>query len=520
MKTTKTKPKKSSKPLPKAAAKAAARKAAKPAAKSAAKPVAKAKAAKAAAKAAPKAAAKVAPKSAAMPAPQAVPKAAAKPAAKVAAAAPVTSLHLTPLVDGTPAAIAQLEKLRERGRGTADADSKVRSILDAVRDQGDSAVARFTKEFDGVSLTPAKFKVTAKDIAAARRRLPKPLLEALETAHERIYEFHSREREHSFEKHEKGINTALGVAPLARVGVYVPGGKAAYPSSVLMNIVPAKIAGVEDITVVTPPSSGGVSDAILAAASIAGATRVLSIGGAQAIGALAYGTKTIGRVDKIVGPGNTYVATAKRMVFGEVAIDMVAGPSEVLIIADATADPEWVAADMLAQAEHDELAASICITTSRVHAAAIALAVERQCRELSRATIAARSLESFGTILVAKTIERAAELSNEIAPEHLEVITRAPRQLLPLLKNAGAIFLGAFTTEALGDYVAGPNHVLPTGGAARFGSPLGVYDFVKRTSIIEVDRGGLERLAPTVLELARAEGLEAHAKAVMRRLKN
>jgi histidinol dehydrogenase len=311
----------------------------------------------------------------------------------------------------------------------------------------------------------------------------------------------------------------MRLSPLARAGVYVPGGKAAYPSSVLMNIVPAKVAGVGEITVVTPPSKAGIQDAVLAAASIAGATRVLRIGGAQAVGALAYGTKTVARVDKIVGPGNIFVATAKRLVFGEVDIDMVAGPSEVLIIADGSANPEWVAADMLAQAEHDELAASICITTSLEHARAVAVELSRQCAELSRATIAARSLERFGTILVAASLERACELANEIAPEHLEVFTKSPRKLLPLLRNAGAIFLGALTTESIGDYAAGPNHVLPTGGAARFSSPLGVYDFVKRTSIIEVDRSGFDRLAPVVTELATAEGLEAHGLAVLRRMK-
>jgi len=435
-----------------------------------------------------------------------------------AAAGPTA--RLVPLLDGTKAATAQLARLAARGRGPAGVEATVRRILDAVRKDGDAAVARFTRQFDGVALAPATFEVPAREIAAARRRTPKKLLAALETAHERIRAFHSLECERSFEKKERGIRTGMRLSPLARAGVYVPGGKAAYPSSVLMNIVPAKVAGVAEITVVTPPSKEGIRDAVLAAASIAGATRVLRIGGAQAVGALAYGTKTVARVDKIVGPGNIFVATAKRLVFGEVDIDMVAGPSEVLIVTDDSADPEWVAADMLAQAEHDELAASICITTSREHAAAVALAVERQCAELSRASIAARSLERFGTILVAASLERACELADEIAPEHLEVFTRSPRRLLPLLHNAGAIFLGAMTTESVGDYAAGPNHVLPTGGAARFASPLGVYDFVKRTSIIELDRSGFDRLAPVVTELAMAEGLEAHALAVLRRMKD
>lgn len=428
--------------------------------------------------------------------------------------------RLIPLVDGTKAAEARLAKLGGRGRGPADVEAAVRRILEAVRKDGDAAVARFTKQFDGVELRPREFEVSAREIAAARRRVPKPLMAALETAFERIYAFHTLEKERSFEKKEKGILTGMRVTPLARAGVYVPGGKAAYPSSVLMNIVPAKVAGVTEITVVTPPSRDGLSDTVLAAASLAGATRVLRVGGAQAVGALAYGTKTISRVDKITGPGNIFVATAKRLVFGEVDIDMVAGPSEVLIVADDSADPEWVAADMLAQAEHDELAAAICITTSRDHAKAVAAALERQCAELPRASIAAKSLEGFGTILVVKDLDRACELADQLAPEHLEVFTRKPRSLVPRLKNAGAIFVGAMTTESMGDYAAGPNHVLPTGGAARFASPLGVYDFVKRTSIIELDRSGFERLAPTVVALATAEGLDAHALAVLRRIRD
>jgi len=428
--------------------------------------------------------------------------------------------RLAPLADGSRAAAAQLARLAARGRGPAGVEAVVRGILEAVRKDGDRAVARFTKQFDGVVLAPGKFEVPAKEIAGARKRLPKGILAALEAAHDRIRAFHQLEREKGFEKKERGITTGMRVAPLARAGVYVPGGKAAYPSSVLMNIAPARAAGVGEITVVTPPSKDGVSDAVLAAASIAGATRVLRIGGAQAVAALAYGTKSIARVDKIVGPGNIFVATAKRLVFGEVDIDMVAGPSEVLIIADASADPEWVAADMLAQAEHDELAASICITTDRAHGAAVAKAVERQCAELPRASIAAKALQRFGTILVAGSLERACEIADQIAPEHLEVFTKRPRRLLPRLHNAGAIFLGGLTTESIGDYAAGPNHVLPTGGAARFASPLGVYDFVKRTSIIEVDRSGFERLAPTVIELATAEGLDAHALAVLRRIRS
>ncbi len=425
---------------------------------------------------------------------------------------------LKPLADGSKAARDQLAALAKRGQGPRGVEDAVRRILDAVRKDGDKAVVRFTEQFDGVRLSPSGFEIAPKEISAARRRLPKDLVKALEAAHDRIRAFHMLEREKSFERKEKGIRTGMRLTPLARAGVYVPGGKAAYPSSVLMNIVPAKVAGVADITVVTPPGRDGIADAVLVAAGIAGATRVLRIGGAQAVAALAYGTKSVARVDKIVGPGNIYVATAKRLVFGEVDIDMVAGPSEVLIVADDSANPEWVAADMLAQAEHDELAASICITTSQDHARDVARAVERQCSELPRASIAARSLERFGTILVVESLERACEIADEIAPEHLEVFTRRPKSLVARLHNAGAIFVGSMTTESIGDYAAGPNHVLPTGGSARFASPLGVYDFVKRTSIIEVDRTGFQRLAPTVVRLATAEGLDAHALAVLRRI--
>ncbi|MFQ5352566.1 MAG: histidinol dehydrogenase, partial [Candidatus Binatia bacterium] len=293
---------------------------------------------------------------------------------------------------------------------------------------------------------------------------------------------------------------------------------ASYPSTVLMNVVPALVAGVEEVVLVTPPDSNGlVSRAVLAAAAVAGAHRVFRIGGAQAIAALAFGTESVPRVDKIVGPGNLYVAAAKRLLFGYVDIDSIAGPSEVLIMADGRARPELVASDMLAQAEHDPMAAAICLTTSSATAAAVVARLQRQLAGLRRRAIAAKSLRRYGTVLVTGSMARAAELANEIAPEHLEVLTTAPRRVLPLLRNAGAVFLGEYCPESVGDYSAGPNHVLPTGGTARFASPLGVYDFVKRTSIIELDRRGLERLAPGVIELAECEGLEAHALAVKMR---
>jgi histidinol dehydrogenase len=360
--------------------------------------------------------------------------------------------------------------------------------------------------------------VPQREIDGALARVDRKTHRALARAHARIVRFHRHEVEKGFDFRDGGIRAGIRIAPLERVGVYVPGGRAAYPSSVLMNVVPAKVAGVADITVVTPPSPAGIRPEVLAAAHLAGATRVLRIGGAQAVAALAYGTKRIARVDKIVGPGNAYVAEAKRQVFGAVDIDMIAGPSEVLVIADATADPRFVAADMLAQAEHDPLAAAICIATSRRTATRVAAELTSQLKTMQRRGIAGRSLERYGMILLASGLERAAEIANQIAPEHLEVFVRNPRRALPLIRNAGAIFLGEYTAESLGDYAAGPNHVLPTGGSARFSSPLGVYDFVKRTSIIEASRAGLEALAETVDSLARCEGLEGHALAVARRL--
>lgn len=423
-----------------------------------------------------------------------------------------------PLKDGSAAAKRRLRTLALRGDGPEGVETTVRAIIDQVRRDGDAAVARYTKRFDKVSVGPRNLAVSKREIAAAKKSVSPAVLEALEHAHTRIVRFHEKQRESGFELRESGLRTGVRVTPMQRAGVYVPGGKAAYPSSVLMNVVPAKVAGVDEVVVVTPPSPDGIRPEVLAAASIAGADKVLRMGGAQAVAALAYGTSSVERVDKIVGPGNIFVATAKRLVFGQVDIDMVAGPSEVLILADASADPEFVAADMLAQAEHDELAAAICITTSKAVADGVASALETQLRELSRASIARESLARFGTILLAPSLRRAVAIADEIAPEHLEIFTKDPRKVFAQVRNAGAVFLGQYAAESLGDYAAGPNHVLPTGGAARFSSPLGVYDFVKRTSIIEADKRGLTRLADTVLELANAEGLQAHALAVSRRV--
>jgi histidinol dehydrogenase len=422
-----------------------------------------------------------------------------------------------PLMDGTPAARRRLKLLAGRGDGPVGVEDAVRSILADVRREGDRAVARYTERFDGVRMKPGRFDVGADEIRAAYDRVDRKTLAALRQAHRRIVRFHREQKERSFELRGDGVRVGMRVLPVERAGVYVPGGKAAYPSSVLMNVAPARVAGVGEIIVVTPPSPDGIRPEVLVAADVAGATRIVAVGGAQAVAALAYGTASIPRVDKIVGPGNIYVATAKRLVFGAVDIDMVAGPSEVLVVADSSANPEWVAADMLSQAEHDELAAAICLVTSKALAGRICRELTEQTARLSRAAIARESLARFGTVLVVPSLARAAELADEIAAEHLELFVRSPRALAKKIRNAGAIFLGQYTTEPLGDYAAGPNHVLPTGGAARFSSPLGVYDFVKRTSIIEVSRQGLEHLAPTVETLATAEGLEAHALAVSRR---
>jgi histidinol dehydrogenase len=422
------------------------------------------------------------------------------------------------LKDGTKAANARIGKLLARGGGDPKIDAQVTEIIRTVRRGGDRALIKYTKRFDGITLRKRDIVVTEKEIDRAAAQVRPAVRRALQTAQSRIAKFHRLQREKGFELKEKGLRTGIRVTPLERVGVYVPGGRAAYPSSVLMNIVPAKVAGVEDITVVTPPAAEGIVAEVLLAARLAGATRVLQIGGAQAIAALAYGTESIDRVDKIVGPGNIYVATAKRQVFGAVDIDMIAGPTEVLIIADTSADPEFVAADMLAQAEHDPLSAAVCLATSSRLATRVVAAVERQLAELPRRSIASRSLKRYGTVVHVSGLRRATEIANQIAPEHIELFVKKPHKLLDDIRHAGAVFLGQYATESLGDYVAGPNHVLPTGGSARFASPLGVYDFVKRTSIIEAGRDGLAKLAGTIDRLAMSEGLEGHALAVRRRL--
>ncbi|NPA32438.1 MAG: histidinol dehydrogenase [Aquificae bacterium] len=389
-------------------------------------------------------------------------------------------------------------------------EQRVKEILKEVKLRGDEALAEFTKRFDGVELRPEEFEVPLTELEKAYEEIEPEVRKALEVAEERIRVFHEKQLENSFFKEEEGIILGQKVLPLERVGVYVPGGKASYPSTVLMNVVPASVAGVEEIIMVSPRPNKYT----LAAAFIAGVTRVFRVGGAQAIGALAYGTKTIPKVDKIVGPGNIYVALAKKLVFGTVDIDMIAGPSEVLVIADESANPRWVASDLLSQAEHDELAASILITPSEELANSVKREVENLLGTLERRQIAEASLSRFGTIFIVRDLHQACEVANFIAPEHLEVLTREPFALLPLIKHAGAVFLGQYSTEPLGDYVLGPNHTLPTGGTARFFSPLGVYDFIKRSSVIYVSREGFLRVSGYARAIARAEGLLAHELAV------
>lgn len=405
----------------------------------------------------------------------------------------------------------RLKYLAKRGEILEEEYEKtVKEIIKRVKEEGDKALIEFTEKFDGVRLTPETLEVPYEELEKAYESIDNKVREALEVAEERIRVFHEKQLENSFFKEEEGIILGQKVLPLERVGVYVPGGKAAYPSTVLMNVVPAVVAGVREIIMVSPKPNPYT----LAAAYIAGVSRVFQVGGAQAIAALAYGTETIPKVDKIVGPGNIYVALAKKLVFGAVDIDMIAGPSEVLVIADDSANPKWVAADLLSQAEHDELAAAILVTPSERLAEEVVKALRELLSSLERKEIAQRSLERFGTVFLVKDLFHACEVANHIAPEHLEVITEEPMALLPELKHAGAIFLGAYSTEPLGDYLLGPNHTLPTGKTARFFSPLGVYDFIKRSSVIFVAKEGFKRVADYAEVLATAEGLTAHALAV------
>ena len=399
-------------------------------------------------------------------------------------------------------------------------ETTVTAILADVRKRGDEAVLEYTRRFDQVDAgSLAALELPRSVLAKARGRLPAAQGEALKAAAARIRAYHERQVLQSWEYAESD-GTTLGqkVTSLDRVGVYVPGGKAAYPSTVLMNTIPAKVAAVAEVIMVVPTPRGERSDLVLAAADIAGVDRVFTIGGAQAVGALAYGTQTIAQVDKIVGPGNAYVAAAKRRVFGVVGIDMVAGPSEILVICDGKTDPDWVAMDMFSQAEHDELAQAILLCPDRAFIARVAASIERLLVEMPRNEIIATSLANRGALIEVRDLEEACEIANRIAPEHLELSVEDPRRWVERIRHAGALFLGRYASEALGDYCAGPNHVLPTARTARFSSPLGVYDFQKRTSIIEVSAEGARRLGKVAAELALGEGLSAHARSAQYRL--
>jgi histidinol dehydrogenase len=419
-------------------------------------------------------------------------------------------------------------EFKARLHWSADADAaieqRVADILADVQQRGDVAVLDYTARFDGVqAATVAQLELTQTELKAAFESVPAAQRQALEAAARRVRSYHEAQKKASGEswsyRDEDGTLLGQKVTPLDRVGIYVPGGKATYPSSVLMNAIPAHVAGVAEIIMVVPTPQGEKNPLVLAAAYIAGVSRAFTVGGAQAVAALAYGTATIPKVDKITGPGNAYVAAAKRRVFGTVGIDMIAGPSEILVLADGTTPPDWVAMDLFSQAEHDELAQSILLCPDLNYIAQVQAAIERLLPEMPRAEIIAKSLSGRGALIHTRSMEEACEISNRIAPEHLEVSSREPQRWEPLLKHAGAIFMGAYTSESLGDYCAGPNHVLPTSGTARFSSPLGVYDFQKRSSLIEVSEAGAQTLGLIAAELAYGEGLQAHARAAELRLR-
>jgi len=404
-------------------------------------------------------------------------------------------------------------------------ESVVTGILQKVKTNGDAAVLELTNQFDRLNANSVTdLELSNAELQEALRSLPTEQKLALESAASRVRAYHERQKIESgctSWEYEDEHGTKLGqkVTPLDRVGIYVPGGKAAYPSSVLMNAIPAKVAGVKEVIMVVPTPDGTHNPLVLAAAAVAGVDRIFTIGGAQAVGALAYGTQTIPAVDKIVGPGNAYVASAKRRVFGIVGIDMIAGPSEILVICDGTTDPDWVAMDLFSQAEHDELAQSILLCPDQAYLDAVEKSIQKLLPEMPRKAVIEKSLRDRGAMILVKDMAQACEISNQIAPEHMEISAQNPRQWLELIRHAGAIFLGKFTSESLGDYCAGPNHVLPTSRTARFSSPLGVYDFIKRSSLIEVSQAGADQLGKIASVLAHGEGLQAHARAAEMRLK-
>jgi histidinol dehydrogenase len=417
---------------------------------------------------------------------------------------------------------AALRKIIQRSAGKEQSvEKKVGEIIRAVKTRGDRALFHYTRLYDGVRLSRRTVEVSKREVDEAVKEIPAGNLKTLRLAARRIAAFHRRQMVKSWGYRDPiGLYLGQRITPLERVGVYVPGGKASYPSTVLMNAIPAMVAGVKEIIMTSPAGrDGALNPLILAAARIAGVSRIFRVGGSQAIAALAFGTESIPKVDKIVGPGNIYVATAKRLVFGEVNIDSIAGPSEILLVADGAADPDHVAADMLSQAEHDELAAALCVTPSLAQAQRIRAALERQTRYTKRRAITLKALENYGAIIVCRGLVEAMALANSIAPEHVELLVRRPQKWARSIRNAGALFVGPYSTPPLGDYMAGPNHVLPTGGTARFFSPLGTYDFLKRTSVIQAEKRALRRLAPDITRLARLEGLDDHARAVEARFK-
>jgi histidinol dehydrogenase len=414
----------------------------------------------------------------------------------------------------------ELKRIVNRGEtATEEVAAAVKDVVERVRKQGDPAVLEYTEKFDKVKLSLKDIKVSPDEIKDAYTKVDNRKVEALKLAAQKIRAFHEKQKISSWVSQEAdGVILGQLARPIRSAGIYVPGGKACYPSTVLMNVIPAKVAGVEQLVMCSPVPGGKMNPYILVAADIAGVSDIYKIGGAQAIAAMAYGTATIPKVDKIVGPGNIYVATAKRYVFGQVDIDMIAGPSEILIIADQSADPEFVASDLLSQAEHDELASSILVTTSRDLAEKMGAEIERQLANLARKEIARKAIDRFGAIVLVGTLPEAAEVSNSIAPEHLELAVEKPFELLALIKNAGAIFLGHYTPESVGDYIAGPNHVLPTGGTARFFSPLSTDSFMKKSSLIFYTKEGLDKVGEAIMQIADVEGLEAHGNTIRVRI--
>jgi histidinol dehydrogenase len=411
---------------------------------------------------------------------------------------------------------AELKRIQDRDMFIDKAITQtVREIVENVAIGGDRALFGYTEKYDGIVLDPQTVKVTEHDVEEAFRSIDNADLEILKLAAQRIEAFHKKQRINSWiDSDEEGIELGQLIRPLNRVGIYAPGGRASYPSTVLMAAIPAGVAGVSETILVTPAEKGTLNPLVLAAAQLAGIDTIFKVGGAQAVAALAYGTESIPRVDKIVGPGNVYVATAKKMVYGQVGIDMIAGPSEIVIISDGTVSPAIVAADLLSQAEHDEMACALLLTPERSFAESVVSEVISQIPALKRKSIASRAIKEYGAAIVTRNMEEAIDIANRFAPEHLELMVEKPRELLDKIKNAGAIFLGYSSPEAVGDYMAGPNHILPTGGTARFSSPLGVYDFMKRTSVISFSEKSLMRYGHKVARFAELEGLDAHRKSI------